>query len=58
MSPRFYGQGLPPYYGKPDDVSKDLIYNLEKGMQNLVDHCKKRGPLNPAAMAVQNPNFD
>jgi len=32
MSPRFYGQGLPPYFGKPEDVSRDLIQNLEKGM--------------------------
>lgn len=28
MSPRFYGQGQPPYYGRPEEVSRDLLSNL------------------------------
>lgn len=35
MSPRFYGQGQPPYFGKPDDVSRDLLTSLQKGMSEL-----------------------
>lgn len=27
-SPRFYGQGQPPYYGRPEEVSRDLLSNL------------------------------
>ena len=35
MSPRFYGQGQPPYFGKPEEISKELINNLEKGITKL-----------------------
>jgi hypothetical protein len=35
MSPRFYGQGSPPYYGRPEEVSRDLLQNLQKGMSEL-----------------------
>ncbi len=41
MSPRFYGQGQPPYFGKPEDVSRDLIHNLESGMSALKQSVKK-----------------
>ncbi len=35
FSPRFYGAGVPPYYGKPNEVSRDLIQSLEYGMSAL-----------------------
>ena len=35
LSPRFYGPGQPPYFGKPEEIARDLISNLEKGMLNL-----------------------
>lgn len=35
MSPRFYGQGQPPYFGKPEDVSRDLLHSLQRGMSEL-----------------------
>jgi hypothetical protein len=34
-SPRFYGNEIPPYYGRPEEVSKDLLNSLQKGMSDL-----------------------
>lgn len=36
FSPRFYGSGQPPYYGKPEVISKELINTLEKGMGDIM----------------------
>jgi hypothetical protein len=35
MSPRFYGAGQPPYYGKVEDANRDLLQSLQKGMNDL-----------------------
>jgi len=44
QSPRFYGNN-PPYQGKPQDVSKDLITSLEKGIVGLYSQKKENYPL-------------
>jgi hypothetical protein len=41
MSPRFHGpQSQHPFYGRPEEVSRDLLQSLQKGMYDL-RHLKK-----------------
>lgn len=36
MSPRFYGpSGQHPYFGKPEEVSRELLSTLQRGMNEL-----------------------
>lgn len=48
MSPRFHGPpGQHPFYGRPEEVSRDLLQSLQKGMYDL-RHLKKEN-VNPHA---------
>ena len=60
MSPRFYGQGAPPYYGRPEEVSRDLLTNLQKGMNELKAQQVQRAKENrdPQGILQNSSKFD
>jgi hypothetical protein len=58
MSPRFHGaSGQHPFYGRPEEVSRDLLQSLQKGMYDL-RHLKKENvdPHANSAVRMQQPS--
>ena len=58
MSPRFHGPSSQhPYYGRPEEVSRDLLQSLQKGMNDL-RHLKKENVDPHANSAARQQQFN